>query len=170
ATLAETESLDGLRENDRGLSLVAHRRGIRGIDLARIMAAAVETPDLLVGHVGDHRLELGIFAEEMLAGVGAALGLEILVLAVDTFLHHPAQQPLVITREQWIPTRAPQYLDDIPTGAQEGRLELLNDLAVAAHRPIQALQVAVDHEDEVVETLAHRHGERAHRLGLVHLA
>src|SRR5437763_1978162 len=34
---------------------------------------------------------------------------------------------------------------------------------------IEALQVAVDDENEVVESLAHRHGECAHRLRLVHL-
>jgi len=33
-------------------------------------------------------------------------------------------------------------------------LELLDDLAVAAHGTIEALQVAVDDEDQVVEFLA----------------
>src|SRR5882762_5823704 len=76
----------------------------------------------------------------------------------------------MIAREKRIPARAPQYLDDVPAGAEEGGLELLNDLAVAAHRAIEPLQLAVDDENEVVEALAHRHGERAHRLRLVHLA
>ena len=153
-----------------GWPLWVRGRGVGRVHLLRIVAAAVQAPDLLVGHVGDHGLELGVLAEEMLAGVGAALGLEVLVLAVDAFLHHPAQQPLVVARQQRIPARAPQHLDDVPAGAEECRLELLDDLAVAAHRTVEALQVAVDDEDEVVEPLAHRHGERAHRLGLVHLA
>src|SRR6266704_4370663 len=47
-------------------------------------------------------------------------------------------------------------------------LKFWYDLAVAAHRPVEALQIAIDHENEVVQLLAHRHGQRAHRLGLVH--
>ena len=39
---------------------------------------------------------------------------------------------------------APQDLDHVPARAEEQRFELLDDLAVAAHRPVEALQVAVD--------------------------
>ena len=49
-------------------------------------------------------------------------------------------------------------------------LELLDDLAVAAHRAVEALQVAVDDEDQVVELLAAGEAKRAERLGLVALA
>src|ERR1700733_14018212 len=170
AALAEAEALHGLGEDHGRLSLVRHGGRVGGIHLARIVAAAVQVPDLLVGHVGDHRLELGELAEEVLAGVRPALRLEVLVLAVDALLHHAAQQPLMVARQQRIPARAPQHLDDVPAGAEERRLELLDDLAVAAYRAIEALQVAVDDEDEIVESFAHRHGERAHRLRLVHLA
>ena len=52
----------------------------------------------------------------------------------------------------------------------EGRLELLDDLAVAADGTVEALQVAVDDERQVVEPLARRDMERAERLGLVGLA
>jgi hypothetical protein len=48
--------------------------------------------------------------------------------------------------------------------------ELLDDLAVAAHRAVQALQVAVDDEDQVVELLARGQADGAQALGLVHLA
>jgi hypothetical protein len=37
-------------------------------------------------------------------------------------------------------------------------------------RTVEPLQIAVDHEDQVVELLAHGHRDRAHRLGLVRLA
>ena len=106
----------------------------------------------------------------MLARVGASLRLEVLVFAVDRFFHAPAQQARRIAGEQRVPAIAPDHLDDVPAGTEEGGLELLDDLAVAAHRPVEPLQVAVDHEHEVVELLAHRHRERAHRLRLVHLA
>src|SRR6185437_2998574 len=120
AALAQTEALHGLRQNDRWLTFVAHRRGVCRIHLARIVTATVEAPDLLIGHVGDHRLELRILAEEVLPRVGAALGLEILVFAVDAILHHTAQQTFGVARQQWIPTRAPQHLDDIPARTEEG--------------------------------------------------
>src|SRR6185437_1931218 len=116
---------------------------------------AVELPDLLIRHVGNHRLELGILAKEVLASERAALRLEILILAVDAFLHHPAQQALGVAREQRIPARAPDDLDDVPAGAEEGGLQLLDDLAVAAHRTVEALQIAVDDENEIVELLPH---------------
>ena len=56
-----------------------------------------------------------------------------------------------------------------PAPSVEG-LELLDDLAVAPHRSVEALQVAVDDEDEVVEVLPAGDAEGADRLGLVHLA
>jgi hypothetical protein len=167
--LAEPESLHGLREDDGGCALVGHRGCVRGVDLLRIVAAAVQAPDLLIGHVGDHLLELGVLAEEMLARVRAALGFEVLILPIDALFHQTLEQSLLIVREQGIPARSPQHLDHVPAGAEEGRLELLDDFAIAAYRSVQALQIAVDHEDEVIEPFAHRHGERAHRLRFVHL-
>ena len=80
------------------------------------------------------------------------------------------RSPLLIAREQRIPARAPDDLDDVPARALIRGFELLNDLAVAAHGPVEALQIAVDDEDQIVEALAHRHRDRAHRLGLVGLA
>ena len=65
---------------------------------------------------------------------------------------------------------APQALDDVPAGAAEVGLELLDDLAVAAHGAVEPLQVAVDDEDQVVEPLASGERDRAERLRLVHLA
>ena len=168
--LAEPEALDRLGKDDRGRTFVGDGRCVGCIHLHRIMTAAVQAPDLIVGHVGDHFLELRILAEKMLAGIGAAFRFEVLILPVHAFLHQALEQSLVIALEQRVPARSPQHLDDVPTGAEKRGLELLDDLAVAAHRTVETLQVAVDDEDEVVELLAHRHGERAHRLGLVHLA
>ena len=87
AGLAHAVALDGLGENDGRLALVLGGGLVGGVDLHRIVAAARQRPDLIVGPVGDHRRGLGIAAEEILADVGAVLRLEILVLAVDAFLH-----------------------------------------------------------------------------------
>ena len=48
--------------------------------------------------------------------------------------------------------------------AAELAFELLDDLAVAAHRAVEALQVAVDDEDQVVETLARREADGARAI------
>lgn len=45
---------------------------------------------------------------------------------------------------------------------------LLNDLAVAAHRTVQALQIAVDHEDQVVQVLARSQTDGAQGFHLIH--
>ena len=106
----------------------------------------------------------------MFAHVGAVLALEVLVLAVDAFLHALEQQAVGVSRDQPVPAGAPDHLDDVPTGAAERGFQLLDDLAVAAHRAVQALQVAVDHEDQVVQPLAPGHADRTQALRLVGLA
>ena len=62
------------------------------------------------------------------------------------------------------------HLDDVPTRPPEGAFEFLDDLAVASNQSVQALQVAVDHEDEVVELLPAGETQCAKRLRLVAFA
>jgi hypothetical protein len=153
AGLAHAVALDGLGEDDGGLALVLRRRVVGRVDLLRVVAAAGQGPDLVVRHVGDHGLQLGVLAEEVLAHVGAVLRLEVLVLAVDRLLHPAQQDAAAVAGDQRVPAGAPDGLDDVPAGPAEDALQLLDDLAVAAHRPVEALQVAVDDEDQVVEPL-----------------
>lgn len=134
------------------------------------MAAAVQAPDVLVGHVGHHALEFGVLAEEVLAHIGAITRLVVLIVAVDRLHHAFLQQPVGVLRQQRIPVAAPQDLDHVPAGATEDRLQLLHDLAVAAHRAVQALQVAVHHPGQVIQLLARGQGNRPQGLRLVHLA
>ena len=47
------------------------------------------------------------------------------------------------------------------------RFEFLDDLAVAAHRTVEPLQVAVDDEDQVVEVLARGDAETGQRFRFV---
>ena len=105
----------------------------------------------------------------MLAHVGAIFGFVVLVLSVNGLHHDPLQHAVFVARQQVIPVRTPNDLDDIPASAAEVGFQFLNDFAVAAHGPIQALQIAVDHEHKVIEHLATGHTNRAHRLRLIHL-
>ncbi len=126
--------------------------------------------DLLVGHVLDQLRGFGIAAEEFLAHVGATARLERLVIAVDAFVHQLNEAPGCIFREQGIPVAAPDAFNNVPAGAAEQAFQFLNDLAVAANRTVESLQIAVDDEDQVVELFAHCDADRAGRFGLVHLA
>ena len=170
AALAHAEALDGLHQEHRRLAFVVRGLVERGVDLLRVVAAALQAPDVLVAHVGDRGEQLRVLPEEVLAHEGAVVGLHRLVVAVDGLHHHATQRAVLVAREQRIPVAAPDQLDDVPARAAELALELLDDLAVAAHRPVEALQVAVDDEDQVVELLARGQSDRAERLGLVHLA
>ena len=111
-----------------------------------------------------------MLAEKFLANVCAILGFVGLILTVNGLFHQASQQAFVILGEQRIPARTPDDLDDIPARATERGLEFLDDLAIAPHGPVQALQVAIDDENQIVETFANRHRDRAHRLGFVHFA
>jgi hypothetical protein len=51
--------------------------------------------------------------------------------------------------KQDVPGASPQHLNHVPSGAAEVRFKLLHDLAVATYWPIEALQIAVDDENEV---------------------
>src|SRR5438270_13966824 len=118
----------------------------------------------------DELPETCIAAKEMLADVLAVGDDQTLRLAVRRLVHAVHERAIDVLREQLVPLAAPDHLDDVPAGAAEHGLELLNDLAVPAHGTIEPLQVAVHDEREVVESLARRDVQRAERLGLVALA
>ncbi len=135
-----------------------------------IMPTPIEAPDVLIGHVGDHFLEFGIFPEEMLAGIGAALGLVGLVLAVHGFFHPFLEKSLGVFRQKGIPLGTPDDLDDVPARTAEICFQFLNDLAIPANRSVQTLEITVDHEDEVIQLLAACKTNGTQRFGFVHLA
>ncbi len=131
------------------------------------MAAETQPFQLLVGEVLHHVEQARVGAEEVLAHVGAVFDGVLLVLAIDDLPHPLREEPVVVGREQRIPVAAPDRLDDVPAGAAEDGLELLDDLPVAAHGAIEPLQVAVDDEDQVVELFTRREADGAERFGLV---
>ena len=167
---AHAITLDRLGQNHGGLAGVLDRRRVGRVNLVRIVSAPVKAPDIGIGHRRDHILQFRIFAEEGLTRVRAALGLEILVFAIDALFHALAQDALAVHRQQRIPVRAPDHFQHVPAGAAEGSFQFLDDLAVAAHRTIEALQVAVDDEDQVVEFFPRGQRDRAQGLRLVGLA
>ena len=150
-------ALDRLGQDDRRLAVVVHRRLIGRIHLVVVEAAPLELPpDVLVGPVRHHRPGARVLTEEVLPHIAAIVGAEGLVVAVGGLVHQVHQGAVVIYLDQRVPPSAPDDLDDVPAGTAEGRLQLLDDLAVAADRTVEPLQVAVDHEGEVVELIIGR--------------
>jgi hypothetical protein len=143
---------------------------VRGVELAVVVPAAGQLEEVLVAELLDHPTQPRVGAEEVLADVRAGLDGVLLELAVDGRVHLVEQHTVDVACEQLVPVATPDHLDDVPPGSTERGLELLDDLAVAAHRAVEALQVAVDDEDEVVEVLTRRDREAGGGLGLVHLA
>ena len=112
-----------------------------------------------------HLQQARIAAEQVVPEVGAALDEIFLILAVGDFAHALDQESVTIVDDEVVPIAAPDHFDHIPARAAENRFQFLNDLAVAAHRPVQALQVAVHDENQVVEPLAR--GQRDGARGIL---
>ena len=170
ARLAQPVALDGLGQDHRGRASVLDRRLVGRVDLDRIVAAALQLLELLVAQVGHHRLQPRIDAEEVLADVAAGHDGVFLILAVDHLAHAADQQAVGVAGQQRVPVRAPDHLDHVPARAAEGPFQFLDDLAVAADRAVQPLQVAIDDEDQVVQLFAGGQRDGAQGLGLVAFA
>ncbi len=120
------------------------------IDLVRIMATPVEPPDVFISHIGHHGRKFRIFTEKMFPDKGAVFALEGLVFTIQSFFHPLFQQSLGIPCQKFVPVRAPDQFDDIPSCAPEGAFQFLNDFPVAPNRPIEPLQITVDDKHQVV--------------------
>ena len=126
---AQGPALDGLREDDRGLALVLAGRAVGGVHLAVVVAASLESPDLVVCHRLDKFRGSWVASEEVFANECAVFGLIGLVVAVGRVVHQRDQGALGIQGQQLVPAATPDDLDDVPAGAPEERLEFLDDLA-----------------------------------------
>ena len=118
------------------------------------MAAPIEFCELFVREVFDQLEQLGVLAEEMFSNVVTAGNGVLLILPIRHFLEALNQQAGFIFFDEGIPTVTPDDFDDIPTRTAKCGLQFLDDFSVAPDGPIEALQVAVDDEDEVIEFFA----------------
>ena len=151
---AERPALHRLGEDHGRRAGVRGGRRIGRVHLAVVVAAASQLGEVVVGEVLDQRAQARVGAEELLADRGAVADRHALVVAVERLVHLVDEHAVLVARQQVVPLAGPDDLDDVPAGAAEDRLELLDDLPVAAHRAVEALEVAVDDEGEVVEPLA----------------
>ena len=134
------------------------------------MAAAGQGVQILVGKVLDHGPQAGIGSEEVLPDVGATLYGQALVLAIDRRVELVEQDAVHVLVDQLVPFGSPDDLQDVPSGTTEHALQFLDDMAIAADRAVQTLQVAVDDPDQVAEARPASQRDGAQRLGFVALA
>ena len=167
AGLAQAVAFDGMGQNHRRRALRFDGGFVGGVDLGGIVPAALQAAKLLVAQVGHEGFQPRIRAEKVLADVIAGADDVLLILAVDRLAHPLHQHAVAVAGQQRIPIGAPEHFDDVPAGAAESPFQFLDDLAVAAYRPVEPLEIAVDHEDQIVELLAAGQRDRAEGLGLV---
>lgn len=164
---------DGLRQDHRRRPAVLDGRPVGRVHLARLVAGArglEQLQELGVGQLAAERGERGLAAEEVLAHVARVTRRVRLQLGVRDLAKPAQQRALGVPRQHLVPRGAPQRLDHVPPGGAELRLKLLHDIEVGPHRAVEALEVAVDDEGEVVQPLPAGQREGGGRLGLVHLA
>ena len=149
--LAQRPALDGLGQNHRGGLVLLGGVAVRGVDLLVVVAAPRQIGQLLVREVLDHGPQAGIRSEEVLPDVVATLHGQALVLTVDRGVELVEQDAVHVLVDELVPFGSPDHLQDVPACTPEYALQLLDYLAVATDRAVQALQVAVDDPDQVAE-------------------
>ena len=162
-------ALDRLGQDDGRGALELGRRPVGGVELAIVVTAPPEPGQVIVGEVFHERAETRVRTEEVLPDVGPADDRVLLVLPVECLVHLVDEGTVRVARQELVPLATPDHLDHVPAGAAEDPLQLLDDLAVAADGAVEALEVAVDDEGQVVEPLAAGNPERTQGLRLVHL-
>ena len=167
---AHAVALDRLGQDHGRLAGVRDGLVVGGVHLLLVQPAAVQQPDLVVGHVRDALEQHRVAPKKCSRTYAPSRDLNVWYSPSTHSSITFDEAPVGVGGEQRIPARPQIDLDHVPAGAAEVGLELLDDLAVAADRAVEPLQVAVDDPDQVVEPLAAGERGRAHRLGLVHLA
>ena len=164
---AQTIAFDGLHQDYGRLAGRTLRALIGGVDLARILPPALDVAQLVVGQRVHHARQHRVVIHPVLALDVARRDRIPLIVTVDRVFHALAQHALAVLREQPVPAAAPNDFDHIPVGAAKAAFEFLNDLAVAAHRAVETLQIAVHHQHQIVEVLARSEIDGAEHFRLI---
>ena len=167
ASFAQAIALDGFGQDDCWCALVFHSGFKCGVHFFGIVTSATQFLELFVREMFDHFEQVGMGTKKVAADVFAGFDGVFLVLTIDDFFHAFLKQTLGVFFEKCVPIVSPYNFDDIPASAAKDLFEFLNDLAIAAHGTVEALQVAVDHKDEVVELFAGCQTNGAEGFGFV---
>ena len=154
-----------------GCALVIHGGLVGGVDLVRVVAAACEACCSSSSvRCFDQFEQSRDICRRMLADVCAGFDGVLLILAIHDFAH-ALQQQAGVSRASRASQSPPQMtLMTFQPAPRKMRFQFLDDLAVAAHRAVEPLQVAIDDEDQVVEFFARGQRDGAQRFRLVRFA
>ena len=167
---AHSKTFFGLRQDHGRRAMMAGGRMIGRMDFAQVVAATPEPVDLVISQGRTNCLQGRILSEKMLTVERTIIGCEGLQLTVHGAVQCINQFALAVACKQRIPVRAPQQLDDIPAGTGKQGFEFVDNVAIAAHRTIEPLQIAVDDEDQIVEFFTRCQRQRGQRFRFIHFA
>jgi hypothetical protein len=94
-----------------------------------------------------HIQKARVGAKEVVAYVSAGFDNVLLVLSINDLFHPLDENIVMILCKERVPIAPPYNLYDIPSCAAKDGFEFLYDLAISAHRPVQSLEVAINHEN-----------------------
>ena len=158
----------GVRQDDGGLALVRRCSRISRMNFDQIMATAFQTVNLLIAQALSELGKLGVLAKEVIAVKTPIFRGEGLHLSVHRVGKGANQRLLGVSCKQAVPVTAPNEFDHIPARTAKEFFQFVNDAAITANWPIQALQIAIDHPYQVVQFFAGGKRQCAHALGLIH--
>ena len=162
-------TFNGVSQNNSRLTFGFFRFFQCCVDFLRIVTTTVQCPDLVIAHVFNQSGGFRVTTEEVLTNISAIFGFEGLVVTVQRFVHQLDQFTASVFTQQLIPTTAPDNLDHVPASACEDAFQFVNDFAVTGDWAIQALQVTVDDEAQVVQFFTSCDSDRTFRFWLIHL-
>ena len=119
---------------------------VRSIELSLRVAAPSQFRKSVLRNHREKLLYSWITIAKVLPDIGPVLDAVLLKLPIDNFVTPLHQSSINIFSEERIPFWSPNYLDDVPPCSTEDRFEFLNDLAVAANRAVESLEVTVNDE------------------------
>ena len=160
----------GVCQDDCWLAHVIGGRSISSVNFDEVMPAAFQAVDLVISHPLCQFCELFVLSKECVAIKAAIFCGEGLHLSVDRVCKSSCQGARDIAGKQTIPIATPNELDDVPACAGKEFFELVDDSTVTAHRAIQALKIAIDYPDQIVEAFAGGQRQGAHGFRLIHFA
>ena len=104
---AERPALDGLGEDDRRLARVLGRGAVGRVHLAVVVAAALQLPDLVVGHALDHLAGARVARRRSARGRRRRPRLVRLVVAVAVLFIRLTRAPSLSCASELVPVAAP---------------------------------------------------------------
>ncbi len=163
-------TLDSFGENNRGLAIRSHCLRVGSVDFIGVVTSPIKRHDIFVREMLYHLEKLRVSSEEVFSGVGPSPTGIVLIFAINHLIHPRLENAVLVCLQQRIPVPAPDHFDHVPTCASENTLELLDNFAIPTHRPIKALQVAVNDKNQIIEAFSSCLTDSTQRFRFIHLA